>query len=184
MNDLTFTCTKCENELENFERGSGIYEKRCKKCIKNAKNSEYKKPKERDIVHTDFQSNDWAGGKIPGTVFQVGSTNLVSARLTITDKDGKKHQKTKSFDPKKYDSDVVKAISAGNEWRTIEARKLGLITNQYKLVSDQANIPKYVIFQLSAGYVGLFDIEDLNTLKHEILHVSKSGHQNSKEYAH
>lgn len=182
MLSLEFDCIRCKKTKNITLKGHGKYEKRCKSCVKDAKNADEKNPRERDITDVNWSDRDWQGGKTPGTVFLVSRSGLVSARLNIVDSDGKKSQKSKSFDPKKFES-LDQAIDAGKTWKREEALRRHMVTNQFKLVFVDDE-PVNVIFQLSSGYAGLFDIDDIHTLKAEMLHVGKGGHMNSKYYAH
>ena len=79
MSTQTFICSSCNNVLSIVSKESGKYGKRCKECVKKAKLSNNKKPRERDIEETNYESEDWQGGKYAGSVFERKTDNIICA---------------------------------------------------------------------------------------------------------
>lgn len=69
-------------------------------------------------------------------------------------------------------------MNAANRYRKQMSDQLGITKNKYKIIG------KYIIVQLSKGYVTLMDIDQLEFVKEHTLFVSKSStNKNSKYYA-
>jgi hypothetical protein len=169
--NIYFTCSNCKLEKTIDKKESGKYGKRCKDCLKKSKNSENKKPREKDIEETNFENKEWQGGKYAGSVFERLEQNVIVCSIG---------GKQKCFSLNKY-KNKEKALEEAQKFRKNKSDELGLTINKYKIVY-QDNKPVYLIVQLSKNYVMLCDIDDLNKIKNKNLCVSKSGNKNSQNY--
>lgn len=92
--------------------------------------------------------SEWHQGKTQGCIFQRANTLYVTASLGSKSHSG---HITKNF----YGE---QATQKADEWRKETSDRLYFTKNSYKIVGD------IVIMQLSKGYAGLFDLEDLPLL--------------------
>ena len=164
-----FICSKCNEKLHINKKESGKYGKRCKDCVKKAKLSENKKPREKDINETDITNKDWQGGKYSGTIFERKNINSITCTIS---------GKQKSFSTNKYENALEEAL----RYRKNKSDELGLTTNKYKIIFIN-NEATYIIVQLSKNYVMLCDFSDLDIVKQNNICVTKSSANNSQNYA-
>ena len=179
-NTNTKTCSKCKLEKTLDQYSNPSKERRCRECVKEAKNSENKRAPLIDIDITDINSTEWQGGKYSGTIFErskgTGPSNVFTVRVgsssSVT-----KVEKTFRF------TDETKNIvyNEANNWKKEHSDKLNLTSNKYKIVHEN-NIPKYLIVQLSQNYCTLVDYDQLDFIKNNLFFVSYSGTKTSKKY--
>jgi len=162
-----FTCSKCNETLHIDKKESGKYGKRCKECVKKAKFSENKKPREKDKSYTDITLTNWQGEKYAGTIFERENSFICCI-------DGKQ----KSFNIVK----IKNPLEEAQKYRINKSDELALTSNKYKIIFNN-NEPKYLIVQLSKNYVMLCDFSDLNIIKNNNICVTKSSAKNSQNYA-
>ena len=117
-----------------------------------------------DIFEPNLLTTDWQGGKLKGTYFKR--------------KDAEKY--TVCVEKKS----IVVATETEAKKTMIELnKKYKCGKNMYKIITHNNN--KYVIMQLSSGYVGLFDFNKLDLLRKINLSVtcrSKKANPNAKYY--
>ena len=169
--NIYFTCSNCKLELNIDKKESGNYGKRCKDCVKKSKNSENKKPREKDIEETDFKNKEWQGGKYSGSVFERLEQNSIICSIG---------GKQKCFSLNKFEN-KQQTLEESQKYRKNKSDELGLTTNKYKIIYKD-NEPVYLIVQLSKNYVMLCDINDLDKIKKETLCVTKSSYKDSQNY--
>lgn len=98
MTENIIKCKCGETRIECFSNPKK--EKRCRECLKKAKNSPNKKPPNIDTDPTDASHSNWQGGKYGGTVFQrTGDENGIVACVS---------NKQKRFLFANYDDDKAK----------------------------------------------------------------------------
>jgi len=163
----TITCRKChqtlpESEFNATEAAGNT--SRCRACLKLAKQSENKNPKELDLDPVDLSCVTWQGGKYHGHIIEKDGAFF--PRI-----DGK--QKTFRFDETNRDA----MYTLANKWR----KDNGVPTNKYKIIFEMDQ-PTFVIVQLSKGYVTLVDFNQLDFIKSHFLCVTRSGDENSQQY--
>lgn len=172
----TKTCVKCNltlpfTEFSAHKTTVDGYDQRCKICVSLVRdNSDRKRyPRELDLQDTDMNSNKWQGGKYAGTLFQRDNTPAWIAACG---------GKQKSFNPKNHNNSDEVAKLMADKWRKMMSDKLKSTKNKYKLIDN-----KYLIVQLSKGYVTLCDIDQLDFVKNHTLFVSHCGsNDNYKNY--
>ena len=81
MKEQQQICSKCKQNLTMDKFSNPTKEKRCRECLKSAKNSLNKKDPILDTEPTDLNNNGWQGGKYAGTV----SENLDKSRQICLD---------------------------------------------------------------------------------------------------
>jgi len=117
-----------------------------------------------DTFEPDLTTSDWQGGKLKGTYFKRKNANKYTvcvekkSIVVSTEEDAKKT-----------------IISLNKEYNCAK--------NMYKIITYKNK--KYVIMQLSLGYVGLFDYDKLDLLRKINLAVSKTSknsNSNGKYY--
>ena len=166
------TCSNCGIEKHINEFSKSTYDKRCKECVKLAKKSKDKKPRELDLEETDLLNPDWQGGKYTGTIFKRTDSDVYTARLNTV---------SKNFNPKNYSNDDNKAYQEALKWKKETSDKLGLTRNKYKIIFED-NTPVYIIVQLSQNYVTLCDFDQLDFIKNNNVCTSWSSSYNAKKY--
>jgi hypothetical protein len=169
----TKQCRKCDivKDISEFSKHTGTADKldnRCKNCVKLAKQKAKEKEQINEVLtdppespyldtfETDLENDDWQGGKIVGNVFKRTTQNIDYYVASI---DG--HQK--SFNIKKLGGEE-KAKELANQYVLENSHKLGLTKNRYKIIKEDGK-PKYIIVQLSQGYVMLTDYDKLDIVK-------------------
>lgn len=163
-------CSKCkqikkESDFNNSEK-KAYY--RCRDCVRLAKKSDIKMPRELDLDETNILINTWQGGKYKGHI--LDKNNTFYPRV-----DGK--QKSFRYDDKNKNDIYILA----NKWRKEKSDELKLTSNKYKIIFED-NIPKYLIIQLSKEYITLVDFNQLEFIKSHNLCVSRSSNKNAKQY--
>lgn len=163
---------KCgETRIECFSNPEK--EKRCRECVKAAKNSANKKDPITDTEPTDPTHSNWQGGKYAGTVFQrSGDANAIIACVA---------GKQKRFRFAEYNNDNAKTKEEADKYRKKLSDELEETKNKYKVITVD-NVPKYIIVKLSQNYCMLTDYKYLNFIKNTNLFVGKSGKENAKQY--
>ena len=186
-------CRKCNIVFPKtqFSKHGGTADKldnRCKACVKAVKNNPNRQKltqRKLDTIETDPESTEWQGGKIPGSIFKRD-------KYIICAVDGKQ----KSFAISHYKNEK-EAREAADKYRIKKAKEDGLISNQYKIIHDSDDAPKWVFVQISKNkskeddednddekisYVTIIDYDDLEKIKELSLCENKSGNKNAKIY--
>jgi hypothetical protein len=150
----------------------GIMRKKIKEKIKNelkeddiTKREYLQNTKEYlDIIEPDLTTTDWQGGKLKGTYFKRKNADKYTVCVE------------KKSVVVSTEEDAKKMIIRLNKEYTCAK-------NMYKIITN--NNKKYVVMQLSNGYVGLFDFDKLDLLRKLNLAVTKTSEKsnpNSKYY--
>lgn len=163
---------KCgETRIECFSNPEK--EKRCRECVKAAKNSANKKDQVVDTEITVLSHSNWQGGKYAGTIFQrTGDENGL-----ITCVAGKQ----KRFRFVEYANDKDKTKTEADKYRKKLSDELEETRNKYKVIIVN-NIPKYLVVKLSQNYCMLTDYKYLDFIKNNNIFVSKGGKIEAKHY--
>lgn len=181
-------CRKCniEKSIDNFSKHkttSDGYDNRCKDCVKEIKTKIKKKFIENlnnndiskreyiqnashylDCAIPDINITDWQGGKLKGTYFKRKNAEKYTVCV---------EKKSVVVDTEDDAKNMI--IQLNKEFKCAK--------NMYKII--EYNKKKYVLMQLSNGYVGLFDFDKLDLLRKITLSVSKSSknsNPNAKYY--
>jgi len=179
-------CKKCQVEkpVTEFSRHPETRDKRdqrCKACVKLVKQNKDRvlKPRELDVVPTDATCREWQGGKKKGSIISKGDGLFIASVA---------NKKSKSFRLHDYDMDESRLRDAANVFLYQKSLELGLTSNRYKIIFDQEErgdssssahpLPKYLIVQLSKGFVMLCDYCQLDFIKSHHMCVSVSGGKN------
>ncbi len=171
MPDIKVKCKCGETRIECFSNPEK--EKRCRACVKAAKNSPNKKEQVIDTEQTDLTHSNWQGGKYAGSVFQrSGDENAVIACVA---------GKQKRFKFAEYANDKNKTKEEADKYRKTLSDELEETKNKYKVIFVK-NKPKYLIVKLSKNYCTLVDYKYLDFIKNNNLFVSKGGREESKSY--
>jgi hypothetical protein len=180
-------CRKCNitKSISEFSKHTGTKDKldnRCKVCVKAIKIKIIADKKTENNINdvevyldkfqTDIDNTDWQGGKIIGNVFRRTTQNINYYVASIDC-----HQK--SFNIDKLGND--KAKESAEKYILESNDKLNLTKNKYKIIKED-NKPKYIIVQLSKGYVMITDYDKLDIIKKHNLCVSNSDSDKSKKY--
>lgn len=183
----TKNCKICKQNLllTNFSINKGCkdgHDSRCKTCVNkiNKQRRQIKRNNPAPLVlldkdPTNILSKDWQGGKYKGTVFKRKNSNIYTARVN-----SETNNFDKTFNPDYYDSDNDAYNDAYNNVK-IHSDLFGVTRNKYKIIHENDK-PKYLIVQLSKGYVTLCDYDMLNFIKHTDLCVTKCGGNKGKYY--
>jgi hypothetical protein len=173
-NDNNINIHKCKCGESRSECFSNIAkEKRCRECLKKAKNSPNKKPPNLDTESTDTTHSNWQGGKYGGTVFQRRSDE--NGIIVCVSK------KQKRFRFAEYDDDKAKTELEAQKYRKKLSDELEQTTNKYKVISIDGK-PTYLIVRLSQYYCTLMDYKYLDFVKNNNLFVSKGGNEEANYY--
>jgi len=185
----TKICKLCkkEKDISCYNKHNGTVDKldqRCKECMKEIrqkskekakKNKEKKQDEILDKFKTKTKSINWQGGKIVGNIFKRTFQNIDYICVNVGGKQ-------KSFNIKKCGSEE-KAREEAEKFLIEKNKESNLIKNQYKIIHGNNNQPKYIIVQLSKGYVMLTDYEDLELIKKHTFFVQNSStNENAKKY--
>ncbi len=171
MPEIKVKCKCGETRIECFSNPEK--EKRCRACVKAAKNSPNKKEQVIDTEQTDLTHSNWQGGKYAGSVFQrTGDENGVIACVA---------GKQKRFRFVEYGNDQTKTKEEADKHRKKLSDELEETKNKYKIIFIK-NKPKYLIVKLSKNYCTLIDYKYLDFIKNNNLFVSKGGKEEAKSY--
>ena len=171
MVEIKVKCKCGETRIECFSNPEK--EKRCRECVKAAKNSVNKKDPVVDTEPTDPTHSNWQGGKYAGTVFQrSGDENALIACVA---------GKQKRFRFAEFNNDKAKTKEEANKYRKKLSDDLEETKNKYRVVIVD-NVPKYLVVKLSQNYCMLTDYKYLDFIKNTNLFVGKSGKENAKQY--
>ncbi len=171
MPEIKVKCKCGETRIECFSNPEK--EKRCRACLKAAKNSPNKKEQVVDTEQTDPTHSNWQGGKYAGSVFQrTGDANAVIACVA---------GKQKRFRFVEYANDQDKTKREADKYRKQLSDELEETRNKYKVISIN-NKPKYLIVKLSKNYCTLIDYKYLDFVKSNNMFVSKNSREHSKHY--
>ncbi len=141
MPEIKVKCKCGETRIECFSNPEK--EKRCRACLRAAKNSPNKKEQVVDTEQTDPSHSNWQGGKYAGTVFQrTGDDNAVIACVA---------GKQKRFRYTEYANDQDKTKKEADKYRKQLSDELEETKNKYKVILIK-NKPKYLIVKLSKNY--------------------------------
>lgn len=171
MVEIKVKCKCGETRIECFSNPDK--EKRCRECMKAAKNSANKKDPITDTEPTDPTHSNWQGGKYAGTVFQrTGDANGIIACVA---------GKQKRFRFVEYNNDNAKTKEEADKYRKKLSDELEETKNKYKVITID-NVPKYIIVKLSQNYCMLTDYKYLDFIKENNFFVSKGGKTEAKHY--
>lgn len=176
----TIKCSKCDavKPIEEFwksEQKRRHNSPRCIPCMNSYKDPKTpKKPFEYDLDETNITSTAWQGGKYQGTIMEnIRNTAINKFYVRVNGKE-------KSF---KYSTENKEEVrKQAQDWKRKQSDDCGLTTNKYKLIFGRNNEPKYIVIQLSKGYVTMCDFDMLDFVKTHRLCVTKSGQESAPHY--
>jgi hypothetical protein len=126
-----------------------------------------------DTVPTNYNNFDWQGGK-----YWIGSIDETDDKKLLVIKVGKTTKRIAFSDFKNKEQAWKHAAILKQNL----SDELNLTKNKYKLIRNENGVIKFVIVQLSQGYCGLINIENLDFFKTHSCFVKKSSNDNGYHY--